>query len=172
MRVSVIAAIAAACITTACGFVSRQSIRTPGNDPAQVRRELEQLYAANNAAFMRWDSAAVMELRATDFHTVTPEGMRRDRAAMANYTRGIMNGVKKWNQVSTAIDSLSVVRDTAYAIVSQYLDRMALRPDNQVHHVQTWVTQREIWIRQSGRWLMWRVDNLRNQRRLIDGQPG
>ena len=77
-----------------------------------------------------------------------------------------------WCPHQITIFSPRVVRDTAYAIVSQYLDRMALRPDNRVHHVQTWVTQREIWIRQGGRWLMWRVDNLRNQRRLVDGQPG
>lgn len=172
MRVSATAAIAAACITTACGFGGRPGVGPSGDDLAQVRRELEQLYAANTAAFMRWDSAAVMDLRAADFHSVGADGQRRDRAAMASYTRGIMNGIKKWNRLSFTIDSLSVVRDTAYAIVSQHLDRMALRPDNQVHHVQTWVTQREIWIRQGGRWLMWRVDNLRNQRRLIDGQPG
>ncbi len=172
MRVSAIAAIAAACITTACGFGRGPGIGTPGDDPAQIRRELEQLYATNAAAFTRSDLAAVMDLRAADFHSVTPDGLRRDRAAMANYIEGIMNGVKKWNHQSFTIDSLSVVRDTAYAIVSQYLDRMALRPDNQVHHVQTWVTQREIWIRQGGRWLMWRVDNLRNQRRLVDGKPG
>jgi hypothetical protein len=56
--------------------------------------------------------------------------------------------------------------------VSQHLDRMALRPDNAVHHVLTWVTQRETWIRNRGEWLMWRVDQLRNQRRVIDGRPG
>jgi hypothetical protein len=62
--------------------------------------------------------------------------------------------------------------DTAAAVVWQFLDRMGLRPDNQVHHVQTWVTQRETWLWQGGRWLMWRVDQLRNQRRLVDGKPG
>ncbi len=31
-----------------------------------------------------------------------------------------------------------VVGDTAVAVIWQFLDRMALRPDNQVHHVQTW----------------------------------
>ncbi len=33
------------------------------------------------------------------------------------------------------IDSLHVVGDTAVAIVWQFVDRMALRPDNRVHHV-------------------------------------
>ena len=86
--------------------------------------------------------------------------------------QGIMNGIRKWNQLTLVIDSITVVGDTATAVVWQFLDRMALRPDNQVHQVQTWVTQRETWLYQGGRWLMWRVDQLRNQRRLIDRRPG
>jgi hypothetical protein len=49
---------------------------------------------------------------------------------------------------------------------------MALRLDNQVHRVETWVTQRETWVRHDGTWLMWRVDQLRDQRRQVDGKPG
>jgi hypothetical protein len=90
---------------------------------------------------------------------------------MERYVTGFMNGVRKWNAQSVTIDSLEVRGDTAFAIVTQHLDRMALRPDNLVHHVETWVTQRETWIRSGSRWLMWRVDQLRNQRRLVDGKP-
>ena len=80
---------------------------------------------------------------------------------MQEYMQGIINGIRQWNQVTMVIDSLRVVGDTAIAVVWQF-----------VHHVQTWVTQRETWLYQSGRWLLWRVDQLRNQRRLIDGKPG
>jgi ketosteroid isomerase-like protein len=139
---------------------------------SRVRAELERLYDENRGAFLRWDLAAVMSLRAPDFHSITPDGTVRDRAAMENYIQGIMNGIKQWNAITFTIDSLRVAGDTAFAIVTQHLDRMALRPDNQVHHVETWVTQRESWVRHGTRWLMWRVDELRNQRRIIDGQPG
>jgi len=138
---------------------------------ANVRAELEQAYKENTAAFMRWDVAAVMALRAPDFHAVTPDGATQDRRAMELYITGIMNGVRKWNRIDFTIDSLDVRGDTAFAIVAQHVDRMALRPDNLVHHVETWVTQREAWVRHGSRWLMWRVDQLRNQRRLVDGQP-
>jgi ketosteroid isomerase-like protein len=137
----------------------------------EARAELEKAYQENTAAFMRWDLAAVMALRAPDFHTVTPDGATQDRQAMEQYITGIMNGVKKWNKIDFTIDSLDVRGDTAFATVSQHVDRMALRPDNLVHHVETWVTQRETWVRRDARWLMWRVDQLRNQRRLVDGQP-
>jgi hypothetical protein len=44
-----------------------------------VRAELEKAYQENTAVFMRWDVAAVMALRAPDFHTVTPNGAMQDR---------------------------------------------------------------------------------------------
>jgi ketosteroid isomerase-like protein len=162
-----VALLSAGC-TTAIG----QGVREAPGDAATVRRELEEAYAVNNAAYMRNDIAGVMALRAPDFHAVSPDGQIRDRAAMQEYMQGIMNGVRKWNRITMTIDSLRVAGDTAYAIVAQYVDRMALRPDQQVHHVQTWVTQREIWIRSGRGWLMWRVDGVRDQRRVVDGTPG
>lgn len=84
---------------------------------------------------------------------------------MEFYIQAVMNGIKKWNAITFTIDSLRVVADTAFAVVTQHLDRMALRPDNQVHQVETWVTQREACVKHGSRWLMWRVDSLRNQRR-------
>ena len=141
------------------------------SDINEVRAELEKAYKENTAAFERFDVAGVMALRAPDFHAVTPDGVTQDRRAMELHITGIMNGVRKWNRMTFTIDSLDVRGDTAFATVSQHLDRMALRPDNLVHHVETWVTQRETWIRSGSRWLMWRVDQLRNQRRLVDGKP-
>ena len=139
---------------------------------AEVRSELTRLYAENAKAFERGDVAAVMRLRAPDFHSLTPDGLRHDRGEMERSIEGFMKGVRKWNAQELTIDSLRVSGDTAFAIVNQHLDRMALRPDGQVHHVETWVTQRETWVRHGASWLMWRVDQLRNQRRLVDGKPG
>ena len=156
-------------IACASACASAQSNRTE-DSTSVVRKELEQAYKENANAFARFDVAAVMALRAPDFHAITPDGRTQDRQAMELYITGIMNGAKKWNAATFTIDSLEVRGDTAVAIVSQHVDRMALRPDNLVHHVETWVTQRETWVRNGSRWLMWRVDQLRNQRRLVDGQ--
>ena len=146
--------------------------QTQAADTARVRKELERRYEENVDGFLRHEIKAVLALRAPNFHAISPDGAVRDYAEMANYSEGIMNGVKKWNKLSQTIDSLRVVGDTAFAIVLQHADRMALRSDNNVHHVETWVTQRETWIRIGGKWLLWRVDQVGNQRRLIDGQPG
>ena len=146
--------------------------RSASQDTAATRKQIEAWYEQNKKAYAAWDLPAVMALRAAGFHAITPDGATQDRVAMERYTEGFLNGVKKWNIMNFTIDSLRVARDTASAIVSQHLDRMALRPDNAVHHVETWVTQRETWIRVQGKWLLWRVDQLRNQRRVVDGKPG
>jgi ketosteroid isomerase-like protein len=156
-------------VFTACTPVLGRQRQDPN---ASVRAELERRYAENAAAFMKWDLKAVMALRAPDFHTVTPDGVKQDRAAMERYTEGLLNGIKKWNKITQTIDRLQVTGDTAIVTMSQHLDRLALRSDNQVHHVQTWATQRETWIRVGSQWFLWRVDQVRNQRRLVDGKPG
>ena len=139
---------------------------------ATVRAALERRYAENATAFMKWDLPAIMALRAPDFQAVSPDGVTQDRKAMEAYTQGLLNGIKKWNKLTQTIDSLEVAGDKAIVTMSQYLDRLALRPDNQVHHVETWATQRETWVRIGSQWFLWRVDQVRNQRRLIDGKPG
>ena len=165
------------CARFARAFVMAGAIGSsaPAQDSARIatiRAELDRAYAVNIDAYKRGDLLTVMQLRSVNFHAIAANGTRQDRAAMETYMQGIMNGIRKWNQMTLVIDSLAVVGDTAIAVVWQFLDRMALRPDNAVHHVQTWVTQRETWIFEGGRWLMWRVDRLRDQRRLVDGKPG
>ena len=156
----------------ACCAASALPCQSP--DVASVRAELERAYAANADAFKRWDLAGIMALRDTGFHAFGPDGSRQSRADMEHRTIGLLNGIKKWNSMTLTIDSLTVNArgDTAIVIMSQHLDRQALRPDEKVHRVETWATQRETWVRHGKRWLLWRVDQVRNQRRLVDGVPG
>jgi hypothetical protein len=167
MRVAILSFAAS---IAACSVAAGQSVAPDRN--AAIRAELEARYAENAAAFMKWDVDAVMALRAPDFHTIGPDGVRSDRAAMAERTRGLLNGIRKWNKLEQNIDSLHVIADTAIVTMTQHLDRMALRPDNAVRHVETWATQREAWVRIGDKWYLWRVDQVRNQRRLVDGKPG
>lgn len=140
-------------------------------DISAVRREIEQWYDENTRAFRAKDVDAIMALRTEDFHSVTPDGTVNDRAAMEHYTVGLLNGIERWISLSFDIDSLEVSDDLARAIVRQHLVRLALRPDGLVHHVETWATQRETWRRTPAGWKLYRVDSVRDQRRLVDGQP-
>jgi ketosteroid isomerase-like protein len=149
-----------------------QQINPATIDTADVRRELLQWYEENKAAFFAKDVSALMALRSEELHSVTPDGGVRRRPEMEQMTRAFLAGIDRWITQDIRIDSLTVSGDTARAIVHQHLVRMARRGDNQIHHVETWVTQRESWIKGPRGWKLYRVDNLRDQRRLIDGQPG
>ena len=140
-------------------------------DLSVVRGEIEQWYEENTRAFRAEDVDAIMALRTEDFHTVTPDGEVRDRAAMEQYTVGFLNGIERWISMNFDIDSLEVSGDLAQAVVRQHLVRMALRPDGLVHHVETWATQNETWRRTAEGWKLYRVDSVRDQRRLVDGKP-
>ena len=124
------------------------------------------------AAFFAKDLDAIMALRTDDFHTVTPDGLTHDRAEMRLMTQALLNGIDKWISTTFDIDSLTLEGDLARAIVRQHADRIALRADGQLHHVETWVTQRETWRKTPDGWKLYRVDSLRDQRRLVDGKPG
>jgi len=138
---------------------------------AGVRAELERAYAANRKGFLDKDVDAIMALRSPDFHTVGPDGSQRNYEGMRQYTIGFLNGIDRWIAITLAIDSLEVQNDQAIVTMKQHLDRMALREDGKVHHVETWATQREIWKRTPDGWKLWQVDQVRDQRRLIDGKP-
>jgi ketosteroid isomerase-like protein len=140
------------------------------SDPATVRREIEAWYDENVRAFRAEDVDAIMALRTEDFHTVGPDGTVHDRAAMEERTVGLLNGIERWIALDFALDSLEVSGDLARAVVRQHLVRMALRPDQQVHHVETWVTQDETWRRTPEGWKLYRVEDVRDQRRLVDGR--
>ena len=141
-------------------------------DTSAVRREIEQWYDDNTRAFLAKDVDAIMALRTDDFQAVAPDGRVQDRGAMEHYTIGLLNGIDRWISLNFDIDSLEVSGDLARGVVRQHLIRMALRPDGLVHHVETWVTQDETWRRTPDGWRLQRVDSVRDQRRLVDGQPG
>ena len=137
-----------------------------------VRAELEQAYARNRAAMLAKDVAAAMALRTEDFHSIGPDGRTNDRATMEGYIRNFLAGVQRWIAIEEEIQDIELNGNEAAATVRQHLIRMQLRSDNRVHHVETWVTQRETWRRTPEGWKMARVDQIRDQRRLVDGQPG
>jgi len=140
--------------------------------PSPVRKELERRYDANRHAFLSKNLKAIMALRTEDFRAVTPDSVLHNRAELEQSTRDFLDGVHKWIALSFEIQSLEVKGDVVFAVIRQHADRKARRLDGKVHHVETWATQRETWIKTSEGWKMYRVDSIHDQRRLIDGQPG
>jgi ketosteroid isomerase-like protein len=163
--------ILAALWTTSCTRPAvSSSIDTADMDTSRIRNELREWYYRNVRAFQGKDLATLMALRTDDFQSITPDGVVHDRAEFEKNTRAFLNGIDRWISQSNDLDSLQVSGDSASAVVHQHLVRMALRSDGKVHHVESWVTQRETWRRTRDGWKLFRVDNLRDLRRLIDGR--
>lgn len=139
---------------------------------ADARRGIMEGYRRNRAAFLAKDVKAVMALRTDDFHAIGPDGKLLDRAAMEAYTSGFVNGIERWIENSFDIESLTLDSLEADAIRRHHLVRMQLRSDDKVHHVETWVTQRERWRLTPDGWKLAKVDDVRDQKRLVDGKPG
>ena len=109
-------------VTTMTSGACRTSKPSPSLEPSAVRQQLERQYELNRQAFLKEDLNAIMALRTDDFHTVGPDNQIRDRAAMREYTEGLLNGIERWNELTFAIDSLEIVGDEARAIVRQHLE--------------------------------------------------
>lgn len=139
---------------------------------AAVRFALDHQYTRNRNAFLAENLDSVMVLRSEGFTTRGPDGQMRDRRQMAEYTVGLFNGITRWIAMDIEIESLVLEGELARAQTRQHLERMALRPDQQVHHVETWVVQRETWLCTEGEWKLHHVDQVRDQRRLVDSLPG
>ena len=153
-----------------CAATHPPSARPP--TLAEARRGIEEGYRRNRDASLAKDIKAMMALRTEDFHTFTPDGKRHDRAEMEAYTGGFLNSVERWIELTFEIESLTLNGWEADAITHQHAVRMHLRNDNKVHHVETWVTQRERWRLTPEGWKLAMVDSLRDQKRLVDGKPG
>jgi len=145
--------------------------RVSKNDPATVRKELEQRYAENEEGFKAKDPDRVMRLRHPDFHTITPDGKVSNREQMYDRTRMFIGRIAAFDSLSETITSLTLNGDTAHAIVAQHTVRKQFFPDSTLHEVKTSVVQRESWIRTPQGWLMWRVDEIKPGDTIVDGKP-
>lgn len=137
---------------------------------ATVRQELEQAYERNRQALLARDLAGVLALRTSDFHVVTPDGATHDAREMADFSRNLLENVVSWEALSFDILSIEDHGDEIGADIRQHSNRM-MRRDDAIRRVENWVTQRETWVRTPEGLRLRRVDNIRDQRVLIDGIP-
>jgi hypothetical protein len=158
----------------ACAAPTAQSSAPPAPvalSDAAVRRALEAAYERNRQALLERDPAAVIALRTPDFSVTTPDGATHDAAEMAGFTRNLLASVEGWEALSFDIDSIARQGDEAAAEVRQHSIRLMRRPEGKLQRVENWVTQREAWVSTPQGWRIRRVDNIRDQRVLIDGVP-
>lgn len=136
-----------------------------------VRKAIEDRYARNTEAFKAKDVAAIMALRADDFHTIMPDGKVNTRADMEAYTQRFLGRIDHFISLDFQIGNIEVQDNLASADVTQKTVRMQRFPDGTLHKVEAGVVQRETWKKTAEGWKMYRVDNIQDGSVLVDDKP-
>ena len=168
------AAAAVSLVPGGCATVptkAAQPAQAEASSDEAVRAALEAAYARNREALLARDAAAVLALRTGDFSVATPDGATHNAAEMADFTRNLLANVERWEALSFDIGAIVRQGDEAAAEVRQQSIRLMRRPEGKIQRVENMVTQRETWVSTAEGWKIRRVDNIRDQRVIIDGVP-
>lgn len=140
-------------------------------DDADVRRELEVQYRKLAEAHDRKDLKAIIALKTSDFHAVFTDGRVGDSKLMAQYSREFLERNQPPFNLRFTIQKLTVSFNKLIAMTevfqqaARYQDLAGKR-----RRVETNVTQREIWAKTPDGWKLKSVDNVRDQKKFVDGK--
>jgi dipeptidyl aminopeptidase/acylaminoacyl peptidase len=139
-------------------------------DNADVRRELETQYKRLAEAHDRKDLKAIIALKTSDFHAVFTDGRVGDSKLMEQYSKEFLERNQPPFNLRFTIQKLSVSYNKLIAVAeifqeaARYQDLAGKR-----RKVETSVIQREIWAKTPVGWKLKSVDNVRDQKKLVDG---
>jgi len=140
-------------------------------DDAEIRRELDAQYRKLAGAHDRQDLKAISSLKTDDFHTIGPDGRVADVKTMEAYTKQFIESNKPPYNIRVTIKELKVSENRLIAVaeVVQQVTRMR-ELAGKARKVETSVEQRETWSKTPEGWKLKVVDNVRNQKRFVDGK--
>src|SRR5688572_21836404 len=139
-------------------------------DDTNVRKELEAQYKTLAEAHDRKDLKAIIALKTTDFHVFFTDGRVGDSKLMEQYSRDFLErNQPPFNQRFT-IQKLTVSYNQLIA-VAEVFQEVARDQDlaGKRRKVETSVMQREIWAKTPEGWKLKSVDNVRDQKKFVDG---
>ena len=136
-----------------------------------VRKAIEDWYESNVKAFESKSVSAIMALRTSDFHTITPDGTVNTRADMETRTQRFLDRIDYFISQDNQIGTIEIDGNLVSADVTQRTVRIQRFPDGTLHKVEAAVVQRETWKMTEEGWKLFRVDNIRDAGLLVDGQP-
>jgi hypothetical protein len=136
----------------------------------RTRREIQAQYDRLAEAFSREDLDAVLSFRTPDFRTIGPDGRHLDYAAMADYSRGWFELNHPPIDIRIAIQDIEL-RGRDEAVVTVLQEGSRRQPvEGTMRTVRHSVTQRETWVRTPAGWRVRMVDQVRDQKRWVDGE--
>lgn len=138
---------------------------------AEVRQALEVQYKKLAEAHDRKDLNTIAALKTLDFHALTPDGRVNDVKMMEQYTRQFIEMNRPPFNIRNTIQKLTVSENKLVAVVEVFQEASRQRDfDGKVRKVDTSVLQRETWVKTPDEWKLKSVDNIRDQKRFIDGK--
>jgi ketosteroid isomerase-like protein len=147
------------------------NVMVHAQDDADVRRELEAQYKKLAEAHDRKDLKAIIALKTSDFHAVFTDGRVGDSKLMEQYSKEFLERNQPPFNLRFTIQKLTVSYNKLIAVAevfqqaARYQDLRAKR-----RKVETSVIQREIWAKTPDGWKLKSVDNVRDQKKFVDGR--
>src|SRR3989442_6256244 len=140
-------------------------------DDADVRKELEARYRKLAEAHDRKDLNAIAGLKTQDFHAIFPDGRVGDVQTMERYTRQFLEDNRPPLNIRHTIQKLTASENRLIAVVEVLQEVSRMREvAGKVRKVDTSVVQRETWAKTPDGWKLKSVDNVRDQKRFVDGK--
>jgi hypothetical protein len=142
-----------------------------GQDDTAIRRELEAQYKKLAEAHDKKDLKAIVALKTADFHAVFPDGRVGDSKLMEQYSREFLERNQPPFNLRFRIQKLTVSYNKLIAVAeifqeaSRYQELAGKR-----RKVETSVMQRETWAKTTDGWKLKSVDNVRDQKKFVDGK--
>ena len=140
-------------------------------DDGTVRKELEAQYQRLSEAHDRRDLKAIVALKTADFHSIFPDGGVGDSKVMEEYSRRFLESNLPPYDIRVTIQKLSVSENKLIAVAEILQEATRYREDaGKRRKVDTSVLQRETWAKTPEGWKLKCVDNVRDQKRYVDGK--
>jgi hypothetical protein len=140
-------------------------------DDIDVRKELEAQYQRLAEAHDKQDLKTIVGLKTADFHAIFPDGRVGDSKLMEQYSKQFIESNQPPYNIRVTIQKLTVSENKLIAVaevlqeVTRYRELAGKR-----RKVDTSVVQRETWAKTPDGWKLKSVDNVRDQKRYVDGK--
>ncbi|MCA1817549.1 MAG: nuclear transport factor 2 family protein [Acidobacteria bacterium] len=138
---------------------------------ADVRRELESQYKRLAEAHDRKDLKTIVGLKTPDFHAIFADGTVGDSETMEEYSRQFLATNEPPFNIRFTIQKLTVSEHKLVAVAEVFQEASRRREmAGKLRTVETSVVQRETWVKTADGWKLKCVDNVRDQKKFVDGK--
>jgi hypothetical protein len=140
-------------------------------DDPEVRRELDAQYKRLAEAHNKQDLKTIVGLKTADFHAIFPDGRVGDSKVMEQYSKQFLESNQPPYNIRITIQKLTVSENKLIAVAEVLQEITRYRElSGKRRKVDTSVVQRETWAKTSEGWKLKSVDNVRDQKRFVDGK--